>query len=95
MDIKCVEYLASAEVYRGGQWVTVDPLPVAVMGVRGATVDNTVYMTGRKFYLTLCSSLQLNSYTSFLKVAQIIRINTGQRSGDMMLRETPGHQSST
>ena len=97
MDIKCVEYLASAEVYRGGQWVTVEPLPAAVMGVRGATVDNTVYMTGSKIHLTLWSLLQKKYYlhTSFLKVAQTMRINTGQRSGDTLLRATPGHLSST
>ena len=97
MDIKCVEYLASAEVYRGGQWVTVEPLPAAVMGVRGATVDNTVYMTGSKIHLTLWSLLQKKYYlhTSFLKVAQTMRINTGQRSGDTLLRAAPGHWSST
>ena len=50
VDIVCIEYIASTEVYRWGQWIIVEPLPVAVMGVRGATVDNTVYMTGRKFY---------------------------------------------
>ena len=49
MGTQCIEkYLATTEVYRGGQWITVEPLPVAVMGVRGATVDNTVYMTGRQ-----------------------------------------------
>ena len=62
MDIECVEYLASTEVYRGGQWVTVEPLPAAVMGVRGTTVDNTVYMTGRKIHLTLWSLQQKKSY---------------------------------
>ena len=62
MDEQCTEFSATTEVYRGGQWITVEPLPVAVMGVRGATVDNTVYMTGRKFYLTLCSLLQKKSY---------------------------------
>ena len=45
-DDPCIEYLASTEVYRGGRWITVEPLPVAVMGVRGASLDSTVYMTG-------------------------------------------------
>ena len=45
-DYQCIGYLASTEVYRGGHWVTVTPLPVAVMGVRGASLDNIVYMTG-------------------------------------------------
>ena len=55
-DDHCIEYLASTEVYHGGQWLTVEPLPAAVMGVRGATLDNTVYMTGE-------SSLQTITYT--------------------------------
>ena len=45
-DEQCIEYLSSTEVYRGGRWITVDPLPAAVLGVRGASLDNTVYMTG-------------------------------------------------
>ena len=45
-DYRCLGYLASTEVYHGGQWITVAPLPVAVMGVRGASLDNIVYMTG-------------------------------------------------
>ena len=57
-DEECIEYLASTEVYRGGWWITVEPLPVAVMGVRGASLDNTVYMTGE-------SSLQTMEYSQF------------------------------
>ena len=46
------KYLSSTEVYRGGRWVTVGPLPLAVDGVRGVTLDNTVFMTGQLvFYL--------------------------------------------
>ena len=41
------KYLSSTEVYRGGRWVTVGPLPMAVDGVRGVTLDNTVFMTGQ------------------------------------------------
>ena len=41
------KYLSSTEVYRGGRWVTVGPLPLAVDGVRGVTLDNTVFMTGQ------------------------------------------------
>ena len=44
-------YLSSTEIYRGGQWVTTGPLPVAVAGVRGVTLDNTIFMTGQlSFY---------------------------------------------
>ena len=45
-DEQCIEYLASTEIYHGGHWIIVEPLPVAVLGVRGASLDNTVYMTG-------------------------------------------------
>ena len=36
----------TTEVYSGGQWRTVGALPVAVNGLAGVTVGNTVYMTG-------------------------------------------------
>ena len=49
-DYHCLEYLATTEVYRGGQWITVAPLPVAVMGLRGASLDNMVYMTGESSF---------------------------------------------
>ena len=52
-DEECIEYLASTEVYRGGHWITVMPLPVAVMGVRGASLDSTVYMTGESSLQTM------------------------------------------
>ena len=38
--------LDSTELFIGGKWVTVGPLPVAVTGVRGVTLDNTVLMAG-------------------------------------------------
>ena len=49
VEISCHEagYLSSTEIYREGQWVTARPLPVAVAGVRGVTLDNTVFMTGQ------------------------------------------------
>ena len=50
---RCIEYLASTEVYREGQWITVAPLPVAVVGVRGASLDSTVYMTGESSLQTM------------------------------------------
>ena len=49
-DYQCLEYLASTEVYRDEQWISVAPLPVAVMGVRGASLDNMVYMTGESSF---------------------------------------------
>ena len=39
-------YTDTTEVYSGGRWRTVGALPVAVDGLAGVTVGNTVYMTG-------------------------------------------------
>ena len=36
----------TTEVFSGGQWSTVGPLPTAVAALAGVTIDNTVYMTG-------------------------------------------------
>ena len=40
--------LSSTEILvtLAGVWRTVGPLPTAVWGLRGATLDNRVYMTG-------------------------------------------------
>ena len=83
------KYLSSTEVYRGGRWVTVGPLPLAVDGVRGVTLDNTVFMTGQ--WVSYWHSL----YREYLQVARTISPTTGQRSGDTMQRAGPGHLSST
>ena len=39
-------YTDTTEVFIGGQWSTVGPLPAAVAGLAGVTIGNTVYMTG-------------------------------------------------
>ena len=39
-------YTDTTEVFSGGQWSTVGPLPAAVSALAGVTIDNTVYMTG-------------------------------------------------
>ena len=41
-------WLSSTEILvtLAGVWRTVGPLPTAVSVLRGATLDNTVYMTG-------------------------------------------------
>ena len=43
-----INTLSSTEVLvtLAGVWKTVGPLPTAVSGLRGAPLDNTVYMTG-------------------------------------------------
>ena len=42
-------YLSSTEVQltRTSQWKEVQPYPLSVDDLRGATIDNTVYMTGQ------------------------------------------------
>ena len=39
--------LSSSEVYEADSWELVGELPVALLGVRGATLQNTVFMMGR------------------------------------------------
>ena len=40
------EHLASTEIYQDGQWREVGALPVALTRLKGASLDNTVFMTG-------------------------------------------------
>ena len=42
------DYLSSTEIYEAGQWTEVGALPAAVEGVSGASVQNTVYMLGKR-----------------------------------------------
>ena len=39
-------YLTSTEMFSNGRWTIVGPLPEPLRGVRGVTVDNSVFMTG-------------------------------------------------
>ena len=41
-------YLTTTEIYQGGEWREVGPLPVGLRGLRGATLDNSVFMTGER-----------------------------------------------
>ena len=41
--------LDSSEVFDGHQWISAKPLPIAVDGLAGATVSNTVFMLGQYF----------------------------------------------
>ena len=42
-----VEYHDSAEVFSGGQWRYVGPLPARLMFAKGVTIANTVFITGQ------------------------------------------------
>ena len=48
-------FLDSTEVFSGssGLWITMKPLPVAVRGLAGAKISNTVFMFGL-FYNLQC-----------------------------------------
>ena len=43
--------LSSTEIYEAGQWTKVGALPEAGGGLRGASVQNTVYMMGKRVSL--------------------------------------------
>ena len=49
------KYLSSTEIQltRTSEWKTVQPYPLSVEGLRGATIKNVVYMTGQKLSPTL------------------------------------------
>ena len=44
--------LSSTEIYEAGQWTEVGALPAAVYRLRGASVQNTVYMLGKSVLVT-------------------------------------------
>ena len=44
--------ISSTEIYEAGQWTQVGALPAAVKAVRGASVQNTVYMMGKRSLVT-------------------------------------------
>ena len=53
--------LSSTEIYEAGQWTEVGALPAAVRGVRGASVQNTVYMTGKRVVTDMLLILMMRS----------------------------------
>ena len=65
-------------------WTMVTPLPRALSGVGSVTLDNTVYMTGKVYYILLYY-IVLNC--AILQVAQMLIILTG-------LKFLPGVMSS-
>ena len=59
--------LSSTEIYEGGKWTEVGALPAAVSGVRGASLQNTVYMMGKGSVMTgvlliICSQVALMAH---------------------------------
>ena len=40
------QFLSSTEIFTAGNWKLVGSLPLGVMGVRGGTLDNSVFMMG-------------------------------------------------
>ena len=43
------QFLSSTEIFMLGKWKLVGSLPLGVQGVRGATLDNSVFMMGKSF----------------------------------------------
>ena len=55
------DYLPSTEIYEAGQWTEVGALPAAVAGLRGASVQNTVYMMGKRVVTDMLLILMMRS----------------------------------
>ena len=53
--------LSSTEIYEAGQWNEVGALPAAVEGLRGASVQNTVYMMGKRVVTDMLLILMMRS----------------------------------
>ena len=84
--------LDSTEVFRDGVWTVVAPLPVALEGVRGVTLDNTVFMTG------VCAQhlfIMMQVPMMILQVAPTAARRGMPRCGGMTLQAEPGPLSST
>ena len=45
-----VNYFDSTELFSGGQWRSVGPLPTRLMFAAGVTIANTVFITGQLWY---------------------------------------------
>ena len=59
--------LTSTEIYEGGKWTEVGALPAAVFSVRGASLQNTVYMMGKGSVMTgvlliICSQVAMMAH---------------------------------
>ena len=55
------DYLPSTEIYEAGQWTEVGALPAVVAGLRGASVQNTVYMMGKRVVTDMLLILMMRS----------------------------------
>ena len=56
-----LEWTSSTEIYEAGQWTEVGALPVEVFGLRGASVQNTVYMMGKRVVTDMLLTLMMRS----------------------------------
>ena len=83
--------LDSTEVFRDGEWTVVAPLPLTLEGVRGVTLDNTVFMTGVCAHLFIMIQVPMIN----LQVAPTAARRDMPRCGGMTLQAEPGLLSST
>ena len=83
--------LDSTEVFRDGEWTLMAPLPVALEGLRGVTLDNTVFMTGVCAHPAyLIHGLMINFQVALTAARRVM-----PRCGGMTLQAEPGLLSST
>ena len=85
--------LSSTEIYEGGKWTEVGALPAAVYGVRGASLQNTVYMMGQRSVMTdvlLMIHFQvafLADYFMMIFGSMMPTQNNGKKSGKCQRQE--------
>ena len=55
------DFLSSTEIYEADQWTEVGALPAAVWGLSGASVQNNVYMMGKRVVTDILLILMMHS----------------------------------
>ena len=66
-----VRHSSTAEIYEGGKWTEVGALPAAVEGVKGGSLQNTVYMMGKGSVMTgvlliICSQVAMMAHHNMM-----------------------------
>ena len=50
--LSSIGFLSSTEIFEGGKWTEVGALPEVVRGLSGASLQNIVYMMGKRDLMT-------------------------------------------
>ena len=82
-------FLASTEVFSGssGLWITMKPLPVAVKGLSGAKISNTVFMFG--LFSILLWVIIMSKFSILFKVERV-QEDTETISGSFLSKRRHG-----